>query len=235
MGGREDRVGGKMHKPFRSITIILLLIAISGSGCYFFRNRTAQDGQSGSGVVGQSLGARAGGVDQQALAQVHGVVTPHPPAGIRPDPDLLVRQLLLQYREESAVVAREIGRVENYRILLGGANVDFTITAQASYDATSLLAKLKVASEVCEGLVDPNSDRHPGWDSILPENPDQLSVNLRFLIQRITGMPSQQIPEDMLESLVAILDTARVNGQYEWASYVPVCATLVIDAGALLL
>ncbi|MFW7381707.1 MAG: hypothetical protein ACOH5I_23060 [Oligoflexus sp.] len=220
----------------RKTTIfIAILIAFSESGCYFFRKRSVQDEGNGAGVVGESLGARAGGVDALALAEVHSITTPHPPAGIRPDPDLFVRQLLLQYREEGSVVAREIGRVENYRILLGGANVDFTITAQESYDATSLLAKLKVASEVCEGLVAPDSDRHPGWNSILPGEPHDVETNLRFLIQRITGIPSQEIPVEMMESLNLILDTSLEDGQYVWASYIPVCATLVIDAGALML
>lgn len=219
----------------RFMTIVLLTIAVSESGCYFFRKRDIVDSGESSGVVGESLGPRAGGPNEAGLFELHSILTDHPPAGIRPDPDLLVRQLLLQYREEGKIVAREINRVEGYRLLLGGASHDFTISPQEGYDATSLLAKIKVAHEICEGLVAPSASRHPGWETILPASSGQVESNVRFLVQRIVGLPSNRIPSSMVESLIRIMNHSTTGSNYEWSSYIPVCATLLVDAGALLL
>lgn len=217
------------------MSIILLLSAMSSSSCYFFRKRSVRAPDNDSGVVGESIGARAGGVDPAALADVHATTSAYAPAAVRPDPDVLVRQLLLQYREEGSVVAREIGRVENYRQLLGGANENFSITPQKTYDATSLLAKLKVAQEICEGLVAPNPGRHPGWASILPSSPDNTQENIEFLVQRLVGLPSDRIDSAMTDPLLEILQTSLEDGVVTEQSYIPVCAILVVDAGSLLL
>jgi hypothetical protein len=207
-------------------------------GCYVFKKRNMGSGTreaSTAEVLGASLGEKAGSLNEEALAEVHAITTAYAPAGVRPDPDTFVRQLLLQYREQGSVVAREIGRVEAYRMLLGGASDNFAIVPQETYDATSLLAELKVAEEICEGLVNPNRRQHAGWDSILPADPADTATNIRFLAQRLIGLPSSHIPDEALAQLTAILQTALVNGQVTEASYVPVCATLLIDAEALLL
>lgn len=218
--------------------LVLVLVATQ-TGCYFFRTRkTNSDGAVGAltrGVIGVPIGERAGAVDVSALGSIHALSTIHPPAAVRPDPDTMVRQLLLEYRDEGATVAQEIGRVEQYRMLLGGASDDFAIAPQDSYDATSMLAELKVAEEVCRGLVAPTSDHHGSWATILPAAPADYPVNIKFLAQRILGVPSDQVSDATLASLKGILDTARVGGAYTEASYVPVCATLIIDADALLL
>lgn len=220
---------------------LLLKVAICASlinsltSCYFFRDSKSGQNSTVSSAVGENLGEKAGGLDEAALAEVHAITTEYPAAALRPDPDLVVRNLLLEYRELGSTVAREIGRVEAYRLLLGGANQDFTITAQETYDATSLLAKLKVAEEICGGLVAPNNWQQPGWNTILPAPPDQADTNLRFLTQRLLGVPSNTISEQTIASLGEILDTAVPEGVYENQSYIPVCATLIMDANFLLL
>lgn len=228
------------HKRFRPSVRIMILALVSQtlSACYVFKKRSVSEGTkqaSVAEVLGASLGEKAGELNENALAEVHAITTTHAPAGVRPDPDTFVRQLLLQYRQQGSVVAREIGRVEQYRMLLGGASNNFAIVPQESYDATSLLAELKVAEEVCEGLVSPDSRQHAGWKSILPAAAVDTGANITFLAQRLIGLPSSNITAEALSQLNAILQTALVNGQITNASYIPVCATLLIDAEALLL
>ncbi len=232
----------RFTQGFGFICTVRMLISILAlhllSSCYVFRKKNVKEGtKSGesAAVLGATLGEKAGGINETALAQVYAVSTTHAPAGVRPDPDTFVRELLLQYREQGSVVAREIGRVEEYRMLLGGASNNFAIVPQESYDATSLLAELKVAQEICAGLVDPNNNQHSGWESILPVSPADTATNIRFLAQRLIGIPSSTIAEDTVTKLQAILQTGLVNGQVTNASYIPVCATLLIDAEALLL
>lgn len=218
--------------------LILALASQTLPGCYVFKKKSMSEGTrqaSTAEVLGASLGDKAGELNEAALAEVHAVTTTHAPAGVRPDPDTFVRQLLLQYREQGAVVAREIGRVEQYRMLLGGASNNFAIVPQETYDATSLLAELKVAEEVCASLVDPDERQHAGWDSILPADPADTTTNIQYLAQRLIGLPSSNISADAITQLNAILQTALVNGRVTNASYIPVCATLLIDAEALLL
>ena len=221
--------------PVAKILIWCFLINTLTS-CYFFRKRKPGSESTQSGVVGESLGVRAGGVDETGLATLYALTTSHPPAAIRPDPDTMVRNLLLEYRDQGSLVAREIGRVESYRLLLGGASQDFTITPQETYDATSLLAKLKVAEEICEGLVAPTEDEHPGWDTILPADPSNTSTNVLYLAQRLLGVPSSTIDSTTISNLNGILATATEDdGSFSNSSYVPVCATLILDANSLLL
>jgi hypothetical protein len=218
--------------------LVLALLSQTLPGCYVFKKKSVKDGTrqaSTAEVLGAPLGEKAGELNEAALAEVHAVTTTHAPAGVRPDPDTFVRQLLLQYREQGAVVAREIGRVEQYRMLLGGASNNFAIVPQETYDATSLLAELKVAEEICGSLVDPDERNHAGWDSILPADPSDTNTNIRFLAQRLIGLPSSSITDEAMTQLNAILQTALVNGRVTQASYIPVCATLLIDAEALLL
>jgi len=225
----------------RSLSLLLpvLLSSFVLTSCFVFKATSkdsggAKQGATG-GVLGASLGARASNEDLAALETLYAVTTTHAPAPVRPDPDIAVRNLLLQYRETGSTVAREIGRVEQYRMLLGGANVTFTVVPQEGYDSTSLLAELKVAEEVCGSLVNPNDNDHPGWASILPAAPSDTDGNLKFLAQRILGVPSDRIDATSITNLKAIIDTAKVNGQITKASYVPACATLILDAEGLLL
>ncbi len=219
---------------FLALTLILSFLT---SSCYVFRKKTTSGGSKKtnvSAVLGASLGPRANGLNESALELVYNVKTNHAPAGVRPDPDMFVRQLLLQYREQGSVVAREIGRVEAFRMLLGGANENFTIVPQETYDATSLLAEFKVAEELCRSLVAPDPGLHPGWASILPAPAEDGDSNVRFLAQRLIGLPSGTLDEATLASLKAILGAAQ-TGRAQFADYIPVCTALIIDAEALLL
>lgn len=245
------------RSPQRGQTIILVawrwltaLVALNFlTGCFvvdFFSKKKKNEAAGGevfSGtVIGQPLGEKAGGPDESLLASVYAVPTPHAPAAIRPDPDVYVRRLLRQYRPEGAMVARQIGAIEPFRLLLGGATEDFSKNAQEDYDATSLLAVLKVAEEVCRGLVAPGRWEHEGWSSILPYEPESVHDNLRWLAQRFLGMPAAQIPEAKILALAAIMNAeapivaaqAWANGN-AYANYVPACATLALDAEALYL
>jgi hypothetical protein len=231
----------KLPYNFDQVLILSLTVWLI-SGCYFvdfFKSKKQGDGSNAAydptGVLGRSLGERAGGVDEAALAVVYGITTEIPPAAVRPDPDLYARRLLRQYRDEGSTVARQIGRIEDYRELLGGASEDFQKTPQEEYDATSLLATLQVTEVVCEGLVSPNQNMYPGWSSILPAPADDWQTNIRFLAQRFLGKPSDQIDGATIERLKGILDLSRVGGVYTPASYIHVCATLSLDAEAAFL
>lgn len=226
----------QLLQAVRFLVLALCLSALSSS-CYVFRKKSTGDGgKQGvtSPVLGESIGARASGLNESALQLVHAIKSPHPPAGVRPDPDMFMRQTLLQYREQGAVVAREIGRVEAFRMLLGGANENFTIVPQETYDATSLLAEFKVAEELCRSLVSPDPSLHAGWQSVLPAPVNEEDTNIRFLAQRLLGIPSETISEETMGSLRAIY-AASPSGNRPTDSYIPVCTALIMDAEALLL
>ena len=217
------------------------------SGCYMFNffKKSSSSGGGGAaegGVIGQSIGAHAGGVDEAALASIYAVSTTHAPAAIRPDPDTFVRRMVRQYREDGVATARQIGLVEQYRPLLGGASEDFSKPPQETYDATSLLAVFKVAEEVCRGLVAPNSVEHEGWVTILPYPAANESENIAWLAQRFQGKPLAKVDAETLSSLATIMasETPEVAKNWwannnDYAKYVPVCATLAIDANSLFL
>jgi hypothetical protein len=237
---------GWIKGTFIKIAVILLSTQIL-SGCYFFNffKKKNSDGQAASDVfsgtiIGQTLGEKAGGPDEAALETIRAIATENSPAAIRPDPDLFVRRLLLQYRNEGATVARQIGTVEQFRMLLGGATEDFAQMPQESYDATSLLAVFKVAEEVCRGLVAPNSYEHEGWSTILPYPANQETENLTWLAQRIIGIPSSEISATAIEQLQAIMTAEEPFISENWwangnayVKYIPACATLALDAEAM--
>ncbi len=202
---------------------------------FFFRERSSGGGgaESGSGVLGDDLGAKAGERNQAALDQIYAVPVVTPPAAVRPDPDLYVRRLLRQFRDEGGTLARVSGDVENYRQLLGGASLDFATATSASYDATSVLALMKVAEEACVALVAPIRWKHPGWSTILPKGVADRRGNLEFLYQRLTGVRVSQIPAQALQRLE--LMTIPVDGSLKEESYVAPCAAIIVDAQSMLL
>jgi len=221
------------------------LAVVTLSGCYvvnfFKRKGHTNSGDTLTGtVIGVPLGARAGGLDEAALAVVDAASTTHAPAAIRPDPDLYVRTLLRQYRPEDVTLAHQIGEVDKFSLLLGGASQDFATPPQEAYDATSLLAVEKVSDEVCRGLVAPDAWEHPGWKTVLPFAADQEAENIAWLAQRITGRPSAAVAPEMLSQLAAIMSSEEpFVTQNDWAKgnayakYVPVCAALAMSADAL--
>jgi hypothetical protein len=238
--------GRTLKKSFQLLAVVTAMQLLSGCYIFNFFNKKSSSGGGGAAdvytgtVIGQTLGSKAGGPDEAALASIRAVPTTHAPAALRPDPDLFVRRLLLQYRDEGATVARQIGTVEQYRLLLGGASEDFSKMPQDSYDATSLLAVFKVAEEVCRGLVAPNQWEHEGWSTILPYSADKESENIAWLAQRIIGVPSSELSPTALSELQTIMDNEEAYITENWwadgnafAKYIPVCATLALDAEAM--
>lgn len=223
----------------RSLQTLVIISAVGISGCFFFEG---PGGGSGGGdqaantapVLGDSLGPQAGGPDAAALDSIYALTSDQAPAPIRPDPDMYMRRLLRQYRAEGRVVAQQIGRLEEFRLLIGGANEDFSKAPQETYDATSLLATQKVSEEICTALVAPNGATHPGWTTILPHAPDNTYDNLIFLAQRITGRPSNEISDATVQQLSELL-YAVTPGDVTYASYIEPCVMLTMDAEALYL
>ncbi|MCA2960938.1 MAG: hypothetical protein IOD12_11845 [Silvanigrellales bacterium] len=224
--GRNTRKN-RILKASRLLVVMVLVV-----GC---RKEIDRRSSSREGAFTQPPGERAGSLDATALNGVHAVTTTKAPAAIRPDPDLYARRLLRQYREEGPLVAREIGRVEEYRMLLGGASEDFRVVPQESYDSTSLLAMQKVAEEICLSLVAPTPWQHPGWNSILPQGPSALKANVTFLAQRFLGVPTSRIPADVITDLVALTQSTSTETGLTNEAYVPACVALSTDAEALLL
>ena len=219
------------------IAIIVAICLPQITGCFFFRKKSPGKAleENTSSVLGVPLGEKAGGPDYATLGDIYNISTTHNPAAIRADPDTYVRNILLQYRSEGSVVARNIGRVEAYRQLLGGASQDFATTPQETFDATSLLANMTVAQEICVALVDPNGNDHPGWSTILPNSSGSEGANIRFLAQRFLGIHTNELDSAKIDLLHGILDAAKANGQTGFGAYVPVCIALALDAEALLL
>lgn len=212
----------------------------------FFSGRSGGSGGSSSAssnvpdVIGQALPGRANEFDRALLDSAHGVTSIYPPAAIRPDADTYARNLLLQYRDKGDTVARVIGDTEGYRLLLGGASIDFQKTPQTEYDATSLLANLTVAGEICTALVAPEPWAHPGWQTVLPYDVQDLEANLNFLTQRFLGISTADISETKIDSLKNLVNTHKeaseiANMSYQFEDYVPACIALALDVESLLL
>jgi hypothetical protein len=246
-----SRIRSQFNSRTRRLAALsaLALLGASASGCYFveFFRRSPSDGGGGGAsdparVYGQPLGDQAGGIDEAALALVYEVPATKPPAPIRLDPDLFVRRLLRAFRPEGAALARQMGEVEQYRELLGGASDDFLKAPQETYDATSLLAVLKVAEEACHGIVAPNSYQHEGWETVLPHGAEDEDGNVRWLMQRLTGRPAGAAADAQVAALIAIMraEEATINENWwardnAYAKYIPVCAAVALDAEAMFL
>jgi hypothetical protein len=217
--------------------IIILIVALSLSHCSLFNRDRQVSGQKygamSGRLIGDSLGEKALGENPELLAELHDETTEVAPAALRADPDVYVRQLLREYRPEGETMAREIGRVEKYRLLLGGASDDFKTSPAKSFDATSLLASQKVAEEICISLVAPTSEQR-GWTTILPHPPSDVKKNLVFLAQRFLGLPEEQIPATVLTELRELVDEDKSSSNYRVEDYVSACVALAMDADALL-
>ena len=218
-------------------------MTLSLSSCYmvdYFRQRRGEneramiDDEDGE-VLGESLGSKAGARNQAALDSVWATAASHAPAAVRPDPDLMARRLLRQFKPDGTTLARVTGDVENYRLLLGGAPADFITFPADGYDATSLLANITVAEEVCTALVAPFSWRHSGWTTILPYSLDRKSDNVAWLLQRFTGVATSELSQTDITNLVTILDRSNTDGVLANEDYVAPCMTVMIDAQSLFL
>jgi hypothetical protein len=216
------------YRAFISTLCLTLL-----TSCFFFRKR--KTGSEQSSFSGFFQGPQAGSQIDAQLEELYAIPATQPPASVRPDPDVMVRKLLLRFRPEGATLAREIGRVEEYRLLLGGANEDFSKPPAEEYDATSLLAGMKVAEEICRGLVAPDPYQHPGWESILPKAPKAVWTNVVFLMQNILGIPSDDLVTSAIAELKDLVQNQADGQELANEHYIPACAALVVDAEALLL
>ncbi|MEY4064393.1 MAG: hypothetical protein RIR26_601 [Pseudomonadota bacterium] len=178
---------------------------------------------------------KAGEQNDVTLALVHGEALQTPPAAVRPDPDLYARRLLKQFRSDGNTLARQLGQLEQYRLMLGGASEDFRTVPQDTYDSTSLLTLQKVAREICVSLINPTSGQHPGWNSVLPYALSDVENNMKFLMQKMLGLPETELNATALSELVDIVRSFPENGSVTKSSYVYGCTALALDAEALLL
>ena len=147
-----------------SRNLFFIILGFTLTGCYMvdFMQRSHQDDSSegnSAEVLGDDLGARAGARDAGALAAVYAVKPVNLPASVRPDPDLLARRLLRQFRAEGTTLARAIGDVENYRGLLGGASLDFAtapangVSMSLRFDASSLVTSRDCMPLIASGMI----------------------------------------------------------------------------------
>ena len=218
--------------------LLMFTICISLlNSCYFFREDKVDSGEdktSPSGVIGGTI-TSAGGADTAELTALYAIS----PAGrsassVRPDPDTYIVDLLAQYRERDLSFARVAGRLDEYRSLLGGANEDFTVVPTETYDATSLLAHMNVAEEVCIGLVYPNEWYHGDWQTILPNPVTSTEANIVYLLKALTGVTEAQISNDDLTILDELLSLAQNGQAISEEHYVPVCTAILLDSNYLL-
>ena len=156
-------------------------------------------------------------------------------SSVRPDPDTYIINLLSQFRTQDFTFARVIGRLDEYRSLLGGANEDFTVIPTTTYDATSLLAHMNVAQEVCYGLVYPNEWYHGEWETLLPNPVDSTSDNITFMLKSFVGLRDEDIDADDLSLLNEIFSLSQGSDEISFEHYVPVCTAILLDVNYLLI
>lgn len=224
--------------------MMLMILGIILQSCYFvdYFNPNAQEEaqnenarKQAPSVIGNSLGNRAGNAIQSALDAVYQITSKHPPASLRPDPDMYPRRLLLRFRTEGVDVARELGLLEDYRSLLGGASIDFQTPPQTEYDATSYLASLNLAQRICTSLINPNTSNYPTWQSILPHPPEEKDLNIKYLAGKLLGIPGEKVPQEKIDQLKNLLERDEDTNTLVRSSYIPVCTALTLDAEGLLL
>ena len=219
---------------FTIFTICILLM----NSCYFFREDSVDSGEekiAPSGVIGGPI-ATAGGSDSGDLAQIYSIRGEGRLASsVRPDPDTYIVNLLSQFREKDFTFARVIGRLDAYRSLLGGANEDFTVIPTKTYDATSLLAHMNVAEEVCYAMVYPNEWYHGDWETLLPNPAVNSSENISYMIKSFAGVREVDIEAEDISILSEILSLAQASDELTYEHYVPVCTAILLDVNYLLL
>lgn len=221
-------------KALISICAFAVGMMIFPSACRKKSGLVEESGGSGGGSDSIPF-EKAGEADTSALAQVHAEAFASAPAPIRPDPDLYARRLLRQFRSDGNTLARQLGLVEQYRLMLGGATDDFRTVPQDSYDATSLLTLQAVAQEICIALVAPDPSVHFGWQSVLPEVPENVTANVRWLMRKMHAVPDASLSGSAVGELVEMVQADAVKGVIVAASYITACTAMAMDAEALLL
>jgi hypothetical protein len=215
-------------------TICILLL----NSCYFFREDSVDSGAekvTPSGVIGGPI-ASAGGADSADLAQIYSIRgAGRQASSVRPDPDTYIVNLLSQFREQDFTFARVIGRLDAYRSLLGGANEDFTTIPTKTFDATSLLAHMNVAEEVCYAMVYPNEWYHGEWETLLPQPAANASENITYMLKSFVGLRDSDIEAEDISLLSEIFSLAQASDDLSLEHYVPVCTAILLDINFLLL
>ncbi len=208
------------------------------NSCYFFREDSVDSGEdkvAPSGVIGGPI-ATASGSDSNDLAEIYAIRGEGRLASsVRPDPDTYIVNLLAQFRDRDFTFARVIGRLDAYRSLLGGANEDFTVIPTKTYDATSLLAHMNVAEEVCYGMVYPNEWYHGDWETLLPYPAVSSTENINYMIKSFAGLREADIEAEDISLLSEILSAAQASDDLTYEHYVPVCTAILLDVNYLLL
>lgn len=222
----------RKQDSFRNLGFVVLAALSCSTSCRF--KSSVVDVASKSSLDAIPF-AKAGGENASSLASVHSSTMQSSPAALRPDPDLYARRLLKQFRKDGNTLARQLGRIEQYRLMLGGASEDFRTVPQETYDATSLLALQKVAQQVCVGLITPDPWEHPGWTSILVQPPSSVESNVKFLMTQMLGLPESALNASALSELSLMVNDFAENGVVTAKSYLPACTALALDAEALLL
>lgn len=205
------------------------------NSCYFFMPKKIKSTNSSEAFSGETLGNKASSgpivADIEALALVNHAVAPAP---VRPDPDQYAKLLLLMFHSNDVGVARQLGRVEQYRLLLGGATEDFSTMPQNTYDATSLLAKMKVVEDICSSLINPVSWIHGDWQSILPYQASETDQNISFLSSRLLGTTTSDLSSEDLAILNEILVLGKnTDDEFSVEHYVPVCSAILMNSEIL--
>jgi len=211
-------------------TAVMLILSISG--CRFKSSVVETDSKTERAEIPF---AKAGSENASGLTAVHSESLASAPAAVRPDPDLYARRLLTQFKSDGNTLARQLGLVERYRLMLGGATDDFRTVPQETYDATSLLTLQKVAQEICTALVAPTATAQPGWQSVLPEPAQNIDANVRALMKKMFGLPESSLDASAVAELVEMVKAEPVNGVIAKESYVTACTAMALDAEALLL
>ncbi|MEY2987337.1 MAG: hypothetical protein RJB13_858 [Pseudomonadota bacterium] len=222
-------------RPSKKLFCILVHVC---TGVFFFSGcklkRTLIE-DSAAPVLDEVPFAKAGGEIGATLTQVHGSSFQSAPAAVRPDPDLFARRLLKLFRPDGNTFARQLGQVEEYRLMLGGASDDFRTVPQSGYDSTSLLTLQKVARLICVSIVAPNSSQHPGWVSVLPNPPSEVGPNVKFLMSRMLGLNESALNISSVSELTELVNAFAEDGVVIDLSYVNACTAIALDGEALLL
>lgn len=179
--------------------------------------------------------AKAGSEVENSLNDLRANAFQSAPAAVRPDPDLFARRLLKQFRPDGNTMARQLGKIEQFRLMLGGATDDFRTVPQNGYDSTSLLTLQKVAHLICTSLVDPDPSEHPGWENVLPNASSEIALNIKFLMSKILGLSESSLNPTSVSELSDMVTELKASGLDVTESYVYACTAIALDGEALLL
>ncbi len=168
------------------------------------------------------LGDKALGAQDFYLQQIRNTPAALAPALIRPDPDLVMKNLLKSMTPSNLKLAKQLGIVEKYRLLLGGAPEDLSTLPQSNYDSTSLITIQALSSIVCTYILNNNSFTWSAKDS---------NTGVSYLAQRITGLSSNS--DEFQQNLSAWKGLVTTTKSY--SDYSSLCTTLMMDPYTLYL